>query len=153
MPTVVHPFVGVGELRLGMTRRAVKASIGPADAIWHMVEEPQEQREAWEYPDVGWSLNFDEEDDWRLTGVDVLRPSVAGLELAGLTEAALLEAWASSGQPPLVEDGNARELDVGIWYCDALGLTLWTEDGVFDYLTVEPRWSEDGETILWPDSK
>ena len=149
--TVVHPFVGAGELRLGMSRAEVRALAGPPDEVWLASEKPGDQRESWEYVSRGWSLDFDEEDAWRLVDIDLYRPQVHGLELHGLSEEEMLAAWADAGLPGLTSDRSLEDIDTGIWECDELEITLWTDEGRFDYLTVGPRWSEDREAILWPE--
>jgi hypothetical protein len=150
--TVARPFVGAGDLRLGMTRSEVEAVAGKPDDVWLACEKPGDRRESWEYTSRGWSLDFDEEDDWRLVDIDLYRPQVEGLVLHGLPEEEMLAAWSEAGLSALSEDRSLREFDTGIWECEALELTLWTDEGHFDYLTVSPRWSEDRETILWPDA-
>lgn len=150
--TQVHPFIGAGDLRLGMTRAQVEAFAGKPDEVWESGEADGERREIWEYHGPGWSLDFDEEDGWRLVGVDLYAPLLDGLELSGLDEEEALAAWAAAGLPPLEEDDGLRDIGTGIFRCDALQLVLWTGDGMFEYLTVGPRWSEDGESILWPDA-
>lgn len=151
-PSIVEPFVGADGLRLGMSRAEVEALAGPPDEVWLASEDPGERRESWEYVTRGWSLDFDEEDGWRLADIDLYRPQVGDLQLYGLTEEEMLAAWAEAGLPELREDRKLRDIDTGIFECEALQLTLWTDEGHFDYLTVGPRWSEDRQTILWPEA-
>ena len=147
----IHPGVGVGALRLGMSQDAVRALLGePEDSESGDYGDGIETRD-WEYDSVGLSLSFSADDDFLLGSIIVsdAHATLVGVPLVGLAEDQLLSAdFGALGSPILDDefDDYAKTYD---W--DEPNLSCWVDCGVVTSVTVMPRYDEAGDVPQWPD--
>lgn len=64
---------GIGELRFGLTMAQVKQALGEPEEVEKSAEDDNFEHQAWNYLDKGYSLYFDQEDDYRLSCIETDR--------------------------------------------------------------------------------
>ena len=148
----IHPGVGVGALRLGMSEDEVRGLLGePEESESRDYGDGVETRD-WEYDSVGLSLSFDAEDDFRLGAIIVsdVHATLVGVPVVGLSEAQLLETSFGALGPPVLDDEFGDDAKTYDW--DEPNLSSWLDHGVVTSVTVMPRYDESGEVPQWPES-
>lgn len=106
----VVPLVGVGQVRFGMDREAVRGILGdPAEIDAESVPD----WESWTYPHLGLEVTFDADEEYRCTYLQVHRVDyqVGGVTLLGLDRATLEQATSSLelGESEASAEGDGEE--------------------------------------------
>ena len=151
----IIPGEGLGALKFGMTRNMVLALIGEPDEkeTFSYSETESEMTESWEYLELGISLNFDEEDDWKLVLITVYSDYYLfkGEAIVGEGRAFLEEIFDQEGINDVQEeDWSSEESPKHILLeSDALSINFWFSKDVLDEVQLSPQFIDD-ETIKWP---
>lgn len=149
----ITPGRGVGEILLGMTRNQVEQLIGKPDEIEETDYDDGGSAITWFYYDLQFDLNFESEDDMRLSFISVENEDclLSGKIKAGMDKQAVLDACAELGfSAPDIEDFSSDDAPnqelVGL---EKENINLWFTDGKLDEIQFGPFW-EDDETPIWP---
>ena len=67
---------GIGELKFGSTLQDVEKQLGEPEEIEESDENDEFEHQAWHYYEEGYSLYFDQEDDFRLSCIETVNPEV-----------------------------------------------------------------------------
>ena len=151
----IQPFVGAGNIRFGLTE---------AEAIELLGEPSERKAESYvegsendievlvTFEDAGMDLNFSAEDDYRLTTITFTDSSYTlfGVNYIGRSESFLLDLHSKNGLADLRLDDDFDFIEAKDYCSDVHGLSFWIEEGMVVSITIMPRFSEDGDTILWP---
>jgi hypothetical protein len=151
----ILPKVGLGDIRFGMDRDAVKAIVGAPDEsdVFAYNENETDRSEGWFWFELELSANFDEEDDWRLVSLsaDSDEYTLGGKKVIGLEKAALeaLLAEMNITDVEYEDHSSEEEPDHELVSADSMGINFWLDEG----LVTEVQWGpfiNDDDTIAWP---
>ncbi|MGL1934652.1 MAG: hypothetical protein OCD01_06510 [Fibrobacterales bacterium] len=155
MQNEIIPKVGLGDIRFGMDRDAVKAILGAPDEcdIFSYNEDDTDRSEGWFWFDLEISANFDEEDDWKLVSLsaDSERFLLKGQKVIGIEKAALEALLATMDITDIdCEDHSSEdEPNHELVATDSVGLNFWLDEGI----VTEVQWGpfiNDDDSIDWP---
>ncbi|NJO88476.1 MAG: hypothetical protein HC831_05540 [Chloroflexia bacterium] len=150
----IVPGRGVGEILLGMTQNQVENIIGKPDEIEEVDYEDGESAITWFYYDLQIDLNFESEDDLRLSFISVENEkySLGGKIKVGMDKASVLAACkALNLSEPEIEDFSSEDVpDQELIGLEKENLNLWFTDGKLDEIQFGPFWKDD-ETPIWPN--
>ncbi len=150
--TDIKPYIGIGNICLGSTRRDILRICGKPDRHSVINFSNGSCDKDWEYFNFGLTLCFSSTDGWVLGTINVESEKAAlfGHNFIGLREAEFLEKIKQSDIPPIVLEDDFVELGSRDYMCDELGLSFWIQDGIVDSITIFPRYDKSGETPIWP---
>ena len=81
---------GLENVKFGMTKSQVNKILGTPDEteVYHFSEDEEDLTEAWHYDEHGFSVSFDQENDWLLGSIAVSQTSclLEGMELMAWKE-------------------------------------------------------------------
>lgn len=146
---------GLGILKFGMTMDQVRLILGKADETEKFSYSGDElnMTESWDYLDLGVSLNFDEEEDWRLIMISVSTDyyQLNGESLIGQSEEKVITALKTMGMEDIeVEDCSSPETpDHKLIEIDEFSLNFWFHNGTLDEIQWSPNFTDD-DSIKWP---
>ena len=148
----IIPGVGLGALKFGMSRVQVKELFGEPDDI-EMKEEGhfrKEKSEAWHYDEMEISMEFEEEDNWRLGNLSVTSSeyTLHGKTLIGLNRLEAIRTLNKIGIDDLEFDNVDPEQDMIA--SESMGVILWLDEGTVS----EIQWAPlliDEYTVKWPE--
>jgi hypothetical protein len=152
----IKPGYGLGPIKFGMTRTEVAAMLGQPDDVdnFSYTDSNTELTESWEYYDLEISLNFDEDEDWRLVMISVTSDiyRLNGREIIGLTREQLIEQLNELKFSDMnFEDYSSEESpDHKLIEVDSKSMNFWLEDGIVDEIQWSPFFIND-DTIKWPE--
>lgn len=148
----IKPGYGLGNLKFGMTRAEVKLMLGEPSFVdeYSHSDSDSELTESWEYDDLGLSLSFDEEENWRLIMMSVTSKhyQLEGISLIGMKEKYLLQQLEKFdlGALDLEETGMDGQKVIEI---EEQSINFWLMDGELDEIQWSPLFVDD-DTIQWP---
>lgn len=152
----IHPGKGLGMLRFGMSRDQVKELIGEADDVesYALDEIGGDETEAWHYDELGISLSFDQEFDWRLSSIAVSLEdyTLDGEALIGKPMDEVLNTLEGKNWGELEEDEDIAEedADVAMYAIESKGISFWFEDEVLSEIQISPLVEDD--EVIWPEA-
>ena len=102
---------GVGNLKFGSTLEDVEKQLGEPEEIEESDENDEFEHQAWHYYEDGFSLYFDQEDDYRLSSIETVNPEVSlwGKKLFELSQKQIKELFAEKG----ISDFDTENLSTG----------------------------------------
>jgi hypothetical protein len=143
--------VGIGNLKFGMEREAVKALLGePTEKeLYSYSEEDEDLTEVWHYDEHEFSLSFDEADNWKLVMIagSSEEQELEGEEIVGLTFDEVLSVLKKIGFNDFEED-SLEETDKVLKF-DSKSLNIWFDGGIATEIQWGPLWSDD-DTPIFP---
>lgn len=149
----ITPGKGVGEILLGMTRDQVEKLIGKPDEIEEIDYDDGESAVTWFYYQLQIDLNFESEDDLKLSFISVENENylLNGKIKVGMDKQAVLEACAElEFSTPELENFSTDDVpDQELIALEKENINLWFTDGKLDEIQFGPFW-EDDETPIWP---
>jgi hypothetical protein len=140
---------GIGELRFGIDRDAVRDILGEPDEVEQYTDEEDEDNltETWHYDEDEISVSFDEMVGWKLVTIAVsgIEYKFEGLELIGLhSEAVLRRIEKLELGEQLVEEFPVEEgIKQTLITLDEVGVNFWFEDDILSEIIWGPIWDED----------
>ena len=147
----ISPSVGVGPLRLGMSRDDVRRAMGSPDHIQDVAYLEPREAEEWSYLLAGLELDFSRDEDWRLVRITILRNTATlyGEALLGVSEPVLRQFCDLRALRHAVsfEMSNPDLRDIE---CPDLAVSFWLENGVVQNIAISPLYDATGNTALWP---
>lgn len=152
----IKPGIGLGVLKFGMTKEEVKEILGKPEEIeaYNDSESIENLTETWHYDEMEMSLNFDQQEDWKLVTVSVTSEFFVLKEqtMIGLKKDVLIETLAEFEIDDLVvEDMSTKENpNQELIISDAKSLGFWLEKDVLTEIQWEPI-IDDDDNIVWPE--
>jgi len=145
---------GVGSILLGMNRKQVEDILGKPDEIEEVDYDDGGSALTWFYYDLQIDLNFESEDDLRLSFISVENEdfSLQSEIKVGQTKEAVIKACKELGfSNPDIENFSSEDVSnqelIGL---EKENVNLWFTDGTLDEIQMGPFW-EDDETPIWPE--
>ena len=150
---IIEPLIGINGLQLGKDMSDVVDIIGEPDERSSRQFPDESEDKTWEYSNIGLSLTFSSDDDWKLgvITVEAADAELSGHCFIGLEEKVFLDQIEEARITPTVLDDDFRELGSKDYKCDRLGLSFWIQDGKVSSITIFPKYDESGEVPLWPE--
>ncbi|RYZ49298.1 MAG: hypothetical protein EOP49_16600 [Sphingobacteriales bacterium] len=145
---------GLGSLTFGNTREQVKAILGDPGEVerYSLSEFEEDETEAWHYDDLGLSLSFDQDNDWRLSSLAISSEeyTLEGSPLIGRNKEEILAEFKERSWGTTVEDEEVAREDPGnsLIHVDEASMSLWFEDGELTELQIGPFYKND--EVVWP---
>lgn len=146
---------GLGDLKFGMDRDAVKALLGEPDEKEQQSysEDGSDNSESWHYDSLELSLSFDEEDDWRLVTIAVTSRSyqLDGLQPIRLTKEQLEEELEAIGVTDFVFEDHSTDESPSheLLASDSLAMNFWFDEDKCSEVQWGPFYNED-DSVIWP---
>ncbi len=142
------PFVGFGNIRLGMTRAMVCTQLGEPDRV----EPDPYGNVSLVYVRAGLECTFRTAHGDRLSSVTFESPGflVGNSEVVGIAVQRLVKLGEDGVLPGLYLEQDFPELESGNYACDSLGLAFWTCEVVVENMTLYPRYDDTGEHPIFP---
>lgn len=105
----------------------------------------------WEYYEIGVQLTFCSDDNWLLGTITVESEDaeLMGRHFIGMDENEFLKKTGDVGIETELED-DFTELGSKDYWCEALDLSFWIQDGKMTSIAIFPKYDESGEIPLWP---
>jgi hypothetical protein len=146
---------GLGNLKFGMERTQVKLLLGTPSFIdkYSHSEDPNDLTESWEYDDLGLSLSFDKEEDWKLIMLSVTSNfyELEGIKIIGNSELKVMDTLKSLNFEDLTLE-DCSEFDGenhNLIEIEDKSVNFWFKEGVLDEIQWTPFFIDD-DTIQWP---
>lgn len=151
-PFQIQPTIGVGPLRLGMSRDSVRAQFGEPDEVEEATEVDGVTYQDWTYALAGLGLHFSAEQEWRLERIRVraTTATLGDIQFIGMTETRLRELSLAARVGPLTLEFNPQGLNLREYEWDNQGLSFWVEDGKVTCVCVGPVWNTSTDEPIWP---
>jgi hypothetical protein len=151
--TEIVPGRGVGKVLLGMTKEQVEEIIGKPDEFEEVDYDDGESAVTWFYYDLQIDLNFESEDDFRLSFISAEKEKhhIGGKIKVGMAKQDVLNGCKELGlSTPEVEDFSSDDVpNQQLIALEKENLNLWFTDGKLDEIQFGPFWKDD-ETPIWP---
>ena len=151
----IKPGYGLGNLKFGMIRAEVKLMLGEPSFIdkYSHSDSADDLTESWEYDDLGLSISFDEEENWKLIMISITSDfyELNGVSLIGLKEKELLmklEAM-NLGELDLEDCSDLGSDEQKVIEVEEKSINFWLIDDILDEIQWSPFFIDD-DTIDWP---
>jgi len=147
--------IGLGPIRFGMTKAEVKLILGaPTNVeIFSYSDSDEDMTECWDYQELDLSLNFDEEENWKLTMISVTSKfyELEGVSLIGLNGEGLLAQLNKLNIGKVeIEDFSEEDIfDNELIEIEDKSLSFWLNDDVLDEIQWTPFFIDE-DTLDWP---
>jgi hypothetical protein len=147
--------IGLGPVRFGMTKAEVKLILGdPSNSeTFSYSDSDEDLTECWDYQDLELTLNFDEEEDWRLTMISVTSKfyELQGVSLIGLNGEDLLAQLTklNIGNVEIEDFSEEDVFDNELIEIEDKSLSFWLNDDVLDEIQWTPFFIDE-DTLDWP---
>jgi len=150
----ITPGFGLGNIKFGMARDKVRMLLGAPDEVetFSYSDDDRNMTESWDYYDFDISLNFDEDDDWKLVMISINSDfyTLNGEHLIGKTTKQLTSHLNKLEAEYELEDCSSDESpDHILVEVDALSVNFWLKAGIVDEIQWSPQFIDD-DTIRWP---
>ncbi|MTI40546.1 hypothetical protein [Fulvivirga lutimaris] len=150
----IKPGFGLGNIKFGMSRDQVRMLLGMPDENekFSYTDDDQNMTESWDYYDFDISLNFDEEEDWKLVMISANSDfyTLDGASLIGQTIEQVSAYLDKLNIEYYVEDCSTIDSpDHKLIEVESLSVNFWFNGGVLDEIQWSPQFLDD-DTIKWP---
>lgn len=148
----IKPLVGFKDIKFGLSKEQVIEALGEPHSEDTSNFEDGSSDVAMVYNELGVTLVFSSDDDFRLSSVTFYTSDATLFDekFIGKSEEFLLENAESKGISDLTLDDDFEELEAKDYASEKLGLAFWVQQGVLDSITIFPEYDEQGEEIIWP---
>jgi len=147
---------GLENVKFGMTKSQVNKILGKPDEteVYQFSEDESDLTEAWHYDDAGFSVSFDQENDWLLGSIAVSQtPCVLeGTDVMGMPKATLMSHLDKLEICDVEVDHQEDEeegLHLEVIYSPDENICFFLEADKVSEVKWSPRWA-DTEMLDWP---
>ncbi|MEQ8474959.1 hypothetical protein [Fulvivirga sp.] len=150
----IKPGFGLGNIKFGMTKDQVRMLLGAPDEneTFSYTGDGLNMTESWDYYDFDISLNFDEDDHWKLVMISANSDfyTLDGASLIGQTVEQISAYLDKQKAEYELEDCSSIDSpDHKLIEVDSLSINFWFNGGVLDEIQWSPQFLDD-DTIKWP---
>lgn len=150
----IIPGVGFGEIKFGMSQDEVENILGEPDEVEEQNYGQGEAAEVYYYDELGISMSFDAEEEFRLVEIsfeddnfllyDLIHVGQPIEEVLTLADKAQMGAY---DLEDLTDDGfEGKEL----YSFEAPNINFWSDDKVLSSIQIGPFWIDD-DHVKWPE--
>ncbi|MFT7486817.1 MAG: hypothetical protein ACI9F9_002673 [Candidatus Paceibacteria bacterium] len=147
---LIHPKVGAGSVRFGMSQERVAELLGPPEQEVERDWGDGEPTLQWDYPALGLEITFYSNLDWRLGSLCLEAATIDGVELVGLEEEACIAALAKMGIPAVVMETEYDDVDLRTLVSESCEMILSVREGSISSADLAVEYDEAGEMPIWP---
>ena len=152
--TEIKIGVGFSQIKFGMTEQQVRELLDEPDETEEMRFEDGGSANIYYYDELGISLSFEEEENFRLMEISFEDEefSVKGLLNVGVQKSDLPEIFKKLGLSEPTHEDLAEEGYEGkeLYTFDEENLNIWIDEDEVSSIQIGPLWKDD-ETISWPN--
>jgi hypothetical protein len=151
----IKPGYGLGNLKFGMSRAEVKLMLGEPSFIdkYSHSDSADDLTESWEYDDLGLSISFDEDENWKLIMISINSDfyELNEVSLIGLKEKELLAKLEAMnlGDLDLEDCSDLGSDEQKVIEVEEKAINFWLIDDALDEIQWSPFFIDD-DTIDWP---
>lgn len=158
MSTAIEIVLGEGlpNVKFGMTKSQITKILGKPDEteVYQFSEDEKDLTEAWHYDDAGFSISFDQENDWLLGSIAVSQTPclLHDQDIMGMDRASLLSFLEDAGFDDVetdVQQDDEEGLSLVVIYSPDENICFFLEDDEVTEVKWSPRWA-DTEMLDWP---
>ncbi len=148
----IKPHVGFKNIKFGQSTAQVIEVLGEPSSEDTSNFEDGSSDIAMVYNELGLTLVFSSEDEFRLSSVTFYTSdaTLAGEHYIGKSEEYLLKTAKEKGIDDIFLDDDFEELEAKDYASEKLGLAFWVQQGILDSITIFPEYDAQGEEIIWP---
>ncbi len=138
-----------------MTKSQVNKILGKPDEteVYQFSEDEEDLTEAWHYDGHGFSISFDQENDWLLGSIAVSQTPCAlhGIDIMGMDRVTLLDKLKELKIEDIEIEDQIDEDDVQleVIFSPDQNICFFLEDTKVSEVKWSPRWT-DTEMLDWP---
>src|SRR5690606_6757871 len=149
----ILPHIGFKNIKFGFSKTQVVDILGEPNIEETSNFEDGSSDISMVYNELGLTLVFSSEDDFRLSSVTFYtsEATLNGESFIGKNEEFLFENAKAKSIDELFLDEEFEDLNAKDYSSEKLGLAFWVQQGILDSITIFPEYDEKGEEIIWPD--
>lgn len=148
---------GLPQIKFGMTKSQVNKILGEPDEteVYQYSEDESDLTNAWHYDELGFSITFDQENDWLLGSIAVSQtPCVLGsVDIMDMTKEALVKHLEKLEVGKLEFDIDHDEesgVDIHVVFASEQNICFFLEDDRLSEVKWCPIWA-DVASLAWPE--
>lgn len=145
---IIKPLTGIDNVTLGSSKQSVFDLLGQPDSIKSDEWPDSTISESWLYLSSGLTLNFDSDDNYRLSTINLTssKAELEGLKLIGLNINTLIES-----HPSIILDEDLGN-NVKDYIYPEKELSFWVVNSVIENITLFPEYDKSNDLPIWPVS-
>lgn len=145
---LIKPLIGIDNITLGSTKQIVFDLLGQPDSTSSDEWPDGTLCESWLYPELGLTLNFDSDNDYRLSTLNSFSKDVEleGLKLIGLNINSLL-----NNHPSIILDEDLGN-DIKDYIFPEKEISFWVVKNIIENITIFPEYDKLNDLPIWPVS-
>ena len=150
----IIPGVGFDKIKFGMTQDEVEDILGEPDEVEEQNYGEGESAEVFYYDELGISMSFDAEEDYRLVEISFEDESFILFDSIHvgqpIDEALTLAEKAQMGEYDLEDLSTDGFEGKELYGFEKENINFWSDDKTLSSIQIGPYWVND-ETIKWPE--
>ncbi len=145
----INPGIGTEDILLGLLQADIESQLGAPEEIDIDDEIPGEKNISWSYEGDRISLNFDEDDGYRLAIIEIWEGEVVLFdeEISKFSHDQVRDLLKRNEITEVEEGTLTEEKYIAI---DSLGLTIYFEDSMYGSIQITPPLNDD-DSYRWPE--
>jgi len=143
---IIKPQIGIDNIILGSSKESIFDQLGQPDTTKSDEWPDGTISESWLYSDLGLTLNFDSDDDYRLSTISSIskKAELEGLTLIGLNINTVIKKYPSI---LLDEDLNNGVKD---YVYPEKEISFWVVNDIIENITLFPEYDKSNDLPVWP---
>ncbi len=145
----INPGIGTEDILLGLLQADIESQLGAPEDVDIDDEVPGEKSISWSYDDDRISLNFDEDDGYRLGIIEIWEGEVILFdeEISKFTHDQIRDLLKRKEITDVEEGTLTEEKYIAV---DSLGLTIYFENSMYSSIQITPPLNDD-DSYRWPE--
>ena len=150
MSSEIKLGIGLADLAFGSNRDEARQCFGEPDEICPEFEDVDTSKmvtEAWYYRALGFSLHFDEVNDFRLTTIEITSEdcNISGFSFIGFSKSDFLDVIRA-----LALGSYEEEDSEGLLVFGDVAANFWFVDDSLKSIQWTPFWNDETDEFRWP---
>lgn len=143
---LIKPLIGIDNIMLGSSKELVFDLLGQPASTKSDEWPDGTISESWLYPDTGLTLNFDSDDNYRLSTINLTskEAELEGLKLIGLNISAVIKKY-----PSIILDEDLAG-DVKDYVYPEKEISFWVVNDIIENITLFPEYDKSNDLPIWP---
>jgi len=145
---IIRPLIGIDNVLLGSSKQSIFDILGQPDSTKSDEWPDGTISESWLYPKLCLTLNFDSDDNYRLSTINLTsnEAELEGLKPVGLNINTLIEK-----HPSIILDEDLGN-NVKDYMLPEKELSFWVVNDVIENITLFPEYDKSNDLPIWPVS-
>jgi len=143
---IIRPLIGIDNVRLGSSKQSIFDILGQPGSTKSDEWPDGTISESWLYPNLSLTLNFDSDDNYRLSTINLTsnEAEFEGLKLVGLNINTLIEK-----HPSIILDEDLGN-NVKDYMLPEKELSFWVVNDIIENITLFPEYDKSNDLPIWP---